>query len=354
MLETKEGLMFRSVGENIDSVVTVDLRGYGVPRIIYKTAREICGQPLSTFTAKSLADNVQTNDIVLIGTGFVFPPWFKGELDGVVGSIVLARALEKAFGAKPLILCEEEVVHPAQKLLTTAGLNVYNEVDELRRHPRSAMVMEISRDLAIAQKQGDCLLKETHAKIMLSVERPGRNTEGVYHMGNGIPVSGAAAKIDVIFEMMQQNGGLTIGVGDLGNELGMGAIADTIRKYIPYGAECKCRCKSGIAAAVSADICVVAAVSDWACYGLAAALSYVTGNPDVLHSPDLERRLLRAASESGLIDGSGYAIPSVDGIDEEYNVMLVRMLGQIVNSGFTGIKNYSHMYEEILQLRERV
>ena len=40
-------------------------------------------------------------------------------------------------------------------------------------------------------------------------------------------------------------GVLNIAIGDLGNEIGMGAIRETLERYIPYAAPNACRCGCG-------------------------------------------------------------------------------------------------------------
>ena len=78
-------------------------------------------------------------------------------------------------------------------------------------------------------------------------------------------------------------GVLNIAIGDLGNEIGMGAIADHIKKYIPFTApgECACGCGGGILAASRADHVITATCSDWGCYGLIAALAYLKRDMEI-------------------------------------------------------------------------
>ena len=48
-----------------------------------------------------------------------------------------------------------------------------------------------------------------------------------------------------------RNGVPSIAIGDLGNEIGMGTIAEHIKKYVPFTAEgeCQCGCGGGILSA---------------------------------------------------------------------------------------------------------
>src|SRR5262249_30546360 len=122
------------------------------------------------------------------------------------------------------------------------------------------------------------------------------------------------------------------GVGDFGNELGMGAIADVVAAETPAGADCGCPCHGGIACPVAADVTVACSVSDWGAYAIAAAIAYLTGDGGVLTTPAEYRAILRATVRGGCVDGaSNYAIPAVDGIGEETNVALVGLLRDAVS-----------------------
>jgi hypothetical protein len=115
----------------------------------------------------------------------------------------------------------------------------------------------------------------------------------------------------------------TIGIGDGGNEIGMGKIAwDVIRRNIPNGGQVACR--------VAADYLVVCGVSNWGAYGLAAGVRLLKGRPldDELFDVERERRLLEIMVERGpLVDGvTGKPSVSVDGLSfENYAQPLWRM-----------------------------
>jgi hypothetical protein len=348
---TLEELLALSVGENIDALVNVDLSGYGVPRAIYAAARRTTRGPLLLTAAQEIQARVKPNDAVVIGTGFVFPPWNTGELDGLVGASVIARAVEIGLGAKPVIVCEEELVSAAAAVARTAGLQPRDSVDRWRKEPHTVLVRSFTKDQRAAPQAARELLDQLDPKVVLSIERPGRSTSAVYHMGNGIDVTALAAKFDECFVEMRSRKGLTVAIGDRGNELGMGAIRDAVRAEIPYGRDCGCPCGAGIAAEVVADVTITAAVSDWGAYGLAAAIAFVTQKRDALHSPSVEQRILRSAVEAGMIDGSGYAIPAVDGVGEDYNASLVQMLGEVIEYPIRAKARYAAMFERMLKLR---
>jgi hypothetical protein len=119
---------------------------------------------------------------------------------------------------------------------------------------------------------------------------------------------------------------ITIGIGDGGNEIGMGKIPwDVIRSNIPNGGLVACR--------VPADKLIVCGVSNWGAYGLAAGVRLLRGaKPDQgLFDVDRERELLRVMVERGpLVDGvTGRQTVSVDGLEFERYAEPLRRLGEM-------------------------
>lgn len=88
----------------------------------------------------------------------------------------------------------------------------------------------------------------------------------------------------------------TIGIGNGGNEIGMGAIAEAVHKYVPHG-EVLC-------AKLATDVLVPAGVSNWGCYAIQAALAILTEKPEIAHTSALEKHLIEAAASAGLVDGN--------------------------------------------------
>ncbi len=110
---------------------------------------------------------------------------------------------------------------------------------------------------------------------------------------------------------------ITIGIGDGGNEIGMGKIPhETIVKNIPNGDLIHCR--------VPTDHLIVAGVSNWGAYALAAGLFVLLNRkpPSDLFDPDRELAILEAMVREGpLVDGvTGQQTATVDGLTwEEYS-----------------------------------
>lgn len=341
----------RNVGENLDALMNLDPRGYGVCRILYAGSREKMGEPLTMRAAGKLCETVRVNDLVFILTGFVLLPHKEPEMDGMVSSMLLARSLVMAFGAKPVIICPEDCLEAVKKCAGVVGLHVYEDLQTVRELPLSMGVLAFTKNPARAQIEAEWLLKEAVPSAVISVEAPGANERGVYHNAVGKDVSELEAKTDVLWEMLRSRGILNIAIGDLGNEIGMGAIAGHIKKYVPFTApeECICGCGGGILAASGADHVITATCSDWGCYGLMAALAYLKRDMEILHREEMEAEVMRVASRSGLIDMTGSLLPGIDGFNIRMNTGIVSLMRQCTAYAVRYSRNSDHWFGPVLK-----
>lgn len=331
---TQQELTLRNLGQSLDDLANLDPRGYGVCKILYDASRRFTGGPTCMNAAQKLVGTVKEGDIVYIMTGFVLRPYKKAEMDGIVGAALLCRALVLAFGAKPVIVCPRANYEAVRQLAACVGLHLREDMEELREIPVSMGVICFTGDAALAPKQADEIIARDHPAAVISVECPGANEKGVYHNATGLDVTELEAKQDVLFEKLQAMGVLNIAIGDLGNEIGMGAIRQTLEHYIPYAAPgaCRCGCCGGIAVKTKADNIITATVSDWGCYAMIAALAYLKENPDIMHTPELEKQTMETACHSGMIDMYGWMIPAIDGFGEEINLPMVALMRNLVIS----------------------
>src|SRR5215472_17108698 len=86
-------LLDRCVGENLDQLALLDMRGDGVARALYAAGRAGSPVPVSLAAARVLA---AAGGPALLLTGFRVPPWGVPETDGLIGAAVLAAALDRA------------------------------------------------------------------------------------------------------------------------------------------------------------------------------------------------------------------------------------------------------------------
>lgn len=329
---TQQELTILNLGQSLDDLANLDPRGYGVCKTLYKASREYTGEPLCMNAAKKLVSTVKEGDVVYIMTGFVLRPFKHAETDGIISSVLLCRALVKAFGAKPVIVCPEENLLAVENLAKCVGLHLLKDFDEFIETPVSMSVVVFTKDANEAEKQADELLAALPAKAVVSIECPGANDKGVYHNATGLDVTELEAKQDALFKKVKEKGILNIAIGDLGNEMGMGTIKEHLETYIPYAGKdkCRCGCGAGIAVSTKTDNIITATVSDWGCYAMIAAIAYLTENADVMHTPELEKEACEAACRSGMIDMYGWLIPAIDGFGLEINMPLVALMRQMV------------------------
>jgi len=344
--------VLRAVAENIDNLMTLDLRGWHVGRTLYEAARRQLQQPLAMAAARATLPRMAPGATVVICTGFRTPPWEAGETDGPIGAAVLARATDRFFGATPVVVCEEELVQGMQSLVNAAGLNIADTHWQAVEWPAGCYVSSFTKDAEAAPGEATRLVDEWSPAVVIAVERPGANAQGVYHSARGVRVSDLAAKIDYLFEKAGDSGALTIGIGDVGNELGMGSLIETALRISPSGGRCECGCESGPSAALVADYPIVASVSDWGAYALAAAWAALLGKPELLHGPELQSRLMVRANQVGLLDGPGVRpTPAIDGVGEEYHRKLVQLLRFVVEEPLKYMEERAGFLGEMMEHR---
>ncbi len=315
------------IGEAIDHLVTAPMSNWtilkGIPLLkLYATARKKAGGPLTLTAGRLLQQHVGPGDRVLLISGFIIRDYGRPETDGPIGAAVLARALAIGLGAIPVGVSEESVVSCMEACFSTAGL-IPAPLDGLNSGRNRCAFIGFPVDPAAAHTASEKLLNELKPKAVIAIERPGAGIDGEYHAGGGFVISAFTAKTDVLFAAARARGIPTIGVGDLGNELGMGVVAEDVRAAVPLG--------DVIAAREAADIAVVANISNWGAYGIAACLAALVGKEAAFHDGEQEQRLIEACVRAGAIDPVGGQLRLfVNGTDARTNAALVDLLRSLV------------------------
>ncbi|MGI5838229.1 MAG: DUF4392 domain-containing protein [bacterium] len=238
---------------------------------------------------------------VFIITGFYIISAGCGETDGPPGAVVLGRALT-AIGKKVCLVTDEY-----NRAIVQAAAAAYGLSAEL-----------IAVPVAAGDDYYHNLLAKYRPTHLVAVERPGRAADGKYYNMRGEDITSHTARLDSLICFSRRHGAITIGIGDGGNEAGMGKVMPLIRKTVPSGAK--------IAASIAADYLIVAGVTNWGAYGLVACLSALA-KTDLLHSSIWERRILAEILRSGAVDGtSGKPTRSIDGLPVEEHCRLIGRL----------------------------
>jgi D-glutamate cyclase len=214
------------------------------------------------------------------------------------------------------------VVPCMEACFATAGL-VPAALADLRSGRHRCAFVGFPVDADSAAGVANELLDQLQPKAVIAIERPGAGSDGHYHGGGGFEISSFTAKTDVLFAAARARKIATIGIGDLGNELGLGVVAEAVKAEVPMG--------DIIAAAQPADIAVIANISNWGAYGVAACLAALIGNEAVFHDGAEEIRLIEACVRAGAIDPVGGQLrPYVDGTDARANAAMVDLLRSLV------------------------
>lgn len=341
----------RNVGEDLDQLMNLDPRGYGVCRVLYPGARTYMGEPLAMKCAKRLKAVLGKDDIVYIITGFVLLPHKQAEMDGICGAMLLARMLAKAYNAKPVIVCPEECKMAVEKLANVVGLHMYEDFEQIRKYPISVGRVLFTKDVKEADAQAAKLMEQLPPKAVIAIEAPGANSKGVYHNAKGMDLSKLEAKTDILFQKCREAGIFNMAIGDLGNELGMGAIKEHLQKYVPYMEEngCVCGCGGGSAAAVAADAIITTTISHWGAEAVIAATAWLLACPELIHSKEMERDAIKTASSCGMVDMYGWLDNCIDGVDMQFHVTLLEMMRQCVVSNLEQFAKNAEWFEKVME-----
>lgn len=319
-----------------DRLATVEMRNRGMPAgkigPLYEAAlAEGGGLPLVYRAAAGLMEAVHRNDNVLIVTGAGSGPLIpKGENDGPVGAAILARAIHMGLHAVPILVCEEHHLDPVVSSAEAVGVGIRALEVALESKVGGAVVTAPTTQAAV-DDWADELLERTRPSAVIAIERLGPNRLGIVHGATGLSGWDPLVDLAPLFSAAAQRRIFSIGIGDAGNEIGFGRIAEAVRQIQPHGARCQCDCGGGMATVTPTDVLVVAAVSNWGAYGIEACLSILLERPDLPHSPkEAERVILRCLEAGGLEAMNCTQRFFVDGIAGEVSVSMVQMLGEMV------------------------
>jgi len=290
--------------------------------------------------AQSAADLAASGRHVGIVTGFFVPDAQPpaAETDGPPGAIVLAIALE-SIGIPTTLVTDSHCAAALRAAASAAGWNLSSIAVCPSANGASA------NDTLVTGAWADAFFEDGPGRTLshlIAIERvgPSHDEESLVrqlrpgpppraeflaavpadhrnrcHNSRGNPIDSSTAPLHLLFEERpkRSNRLKTIGIGDGGNEIGMGMIPweDLIRRLPRKEAACTpCR--------IATDWNIIAGTSNWGGFALAAATLVCAGRTDALAllDADFHRNLLeRMVAEGPAVDGiTRRPEPTVDGL----------------------------------------
>jgi len=262
-----------------DIILENDMRG--VSRLRSHIPEDFCTQ-----AARYILDHPGN---VAIVTGFYILSAGQHETDGPPGAIAIGNALQ-AMG--------HTVAYVADVHSTPMLRGWLRDKPEVVEFPIAGV--DASKQAAVD------ILAGLKPALLISIERCGRTKDDVYLNMRSMDITEYTARVDYLFE----HGIPSVGIGDGGNEIGMGNLAEVIPSVETLPDD---------PAITKVDKLILASVSNWGGYGLVAALSQLVGR-DLLPTVDEDARLIRQMVNDGAVDGtSGENKYMVDNFTLEHN-----------------------------------
>lgn len=269
-------------------------------------------------------ESLATGNNLSVGvvTGFYIPHAKPpcGETDGPLGAIFLARALAP-LGFKVTLITDPFCLHSLEVGLTAVGLSEGVRLVSLPISAKTLGELSLTHLIALERVGPSHSVASIRNQSMNNRDLEERFRQEVAkehwdrcHTMRGRDITENMAPAHRLFEpsFRKMYPYITIGIGDGGNEIGMGKIPwEIIRKNIkPCGGLVACR--------VPTDHLIACGISNWGAYALGAGVRLSRGVPvdPALFDPEREREILKAMVERGpLVDGmTGERTVSVDGL----------------------------------------
>ena len=279
------------MSETIEDII-LDQDKRGVAQLRPHLPEDFCSQ-----AAQYIMDHPGN---VAITTGFYILAAGSPETDGPAGAIAIGNALQ-ALGRK--------VTYITDSYTTPVLRGMLEDGTEVVDFPIADI--EVSRD-ATAE-----ILARLDPSLIISIERCSRTNDDAYLNMRYVDITPHTARLDYLFEA----GIPSVGIGDGGNEIGMGNLVE----FIP-----QVETLPNDPAVTKVDRLIISSVSNWGGYGLVAALSKLAGR-NLLPTVESETVLIKRSVDMGAVDGTtGDHSYFVDGFTTEENGELLARLHALV------------------------
>jgi hypothetical protein len=316
IFHTKKNEIMKSISRAIEQVIQQDVGNRGIKHFaslandnLFKTCQHLFG--------------VNTRHVAIC-TGFTIPP---PENDGPLGTLWIAHACLQL--GKHVTVVTDELNYSMMDNLLNKYKSQFNVVPSsllsLKHFPQREQQSE-QEALEFAHNIIQCDPPVDH---IISIERVGPSVDGSCYNMRGIDISELNGRVEAMFYAAQQKNIFTTGIGDGGNEIGMGNVLEQVKQYIPNGDKIGCT--------VGCDSLIIAGVSNWAGYGICTMLQVMSGkkSSDWWLDANTDREWLRYMTEDLKIIDGVKKIPSmsVDGLDyEEVHAALIQTILRLSDS----------------------
>ena len=254
---------------------------------------------LPTFFCKEAAEFILNwpKGVIFITTGFYVAG--HAETDGPPGALILSQCLNN-LGYKPIILTDLYCKNLFEK---------YN-------------IKTIYIDIELKDEKNfyENLIKNYNPVGMISIERCGVNKNNDYANMKNISIKQNTAKIDYLFSNYY-NKINSIGIGDGGNEIGMGNLEKVIENELTL-----------IPCVVKVNKLVIASVSNWGGYGLSAYLYKLSGKKELFENVwDEVKSFIKYIVSLNLVDGVTHENKEkVDGFEINVEKEIIESIAKII------------------------
>lgn len=300
--------------KEIINIITNDIGRRGITNLVPMVKDDLYKAAYSIYRCP--------NPHICIITGFYIHDAQEpaAETDGIIGTAHIARAFTNLGISVSVVTdslcykqvktalqaCNVEIVTPIQQIPVGKTIDEYNDIINIT-----------------INKWNESKNPVTH---LISIERPGTSYDGYMYNMQAKAISNYTVPLDQFFS--EKTDYIKIGIGDGGNELGMGKLSrDLIRQNVRYGEFIACK--------TSCDYLIISAVSNWGAYGLIAVYSLLLNNENKLQflrdfNQETDNEILINTVKNGFaVDGVTKTNSlSIDGISQDYNL---KVLNNIIN-----------------------
>tara|TARA_B100001142_G_scaffold329839_1_gene394658 strand:+ start:3013 stop:3852 length:840 start_codon:yes stop_codon:yes gene_type:complete len=277
--------------ETIKNIIT-DNDKRGISMLLPHVSDTVCED------AANIILNNPNKAIIL--TGFYILSAGAAETDGPIGAIAIGNALKK-IGYQVTYITDEFSQPPIKKVLS-ADDNL--EIFPMQNHEQSAIT-------------ADKMINDLNPSLIISIERCGPTVDGDYLNSRGKKIEEFNSKT----EYLLNNNIPSIGIGDGGNEIGMGNLKHIIKNSTEL---------SNPPCITTTDLLIPASTSNWGGYGLVAGLSKMT-NKNLLPSIPEDEKLIKDFVDAGGVDGiTATSSYKVDSFELEVNSSILNRLHKLI------------------------